>query len=105
VTTASGLEVSRDRGLSWERLPAQPSGAAISVATSPSDPQVLYAGTPPGSAKSGDGGQSWSLATPSDQPVLAIAASPTDPNRVLFVTQTGALYRSDDGGTTWRVPG
>jgi photosystem II stability/assembly factor-like uncharacterized protein len=37
-----------------------------------------------------------------DRPVLALAADPADPQVLLAGTPTGNLYRSADGGQTWR---
>ncbi len=43
--------------------------------------------------KGGDGGQmNW-----------ALAVSPTDPQKLLFGTDTSGIWRSDDGGATWLI--
>lgn len=104
ATTTTGLAISRDQGASWEPVPGQEI-AVISVAAAVDNPLVLYAGTPNGLVKSSGGGKTWSSIGPGGVIVVAaLAIAPTDPNRVVFVTQTGALYRSDDAGATWRSP-
>ena len=104
ATTTTGLAVSVDRGTSWQPTRAQP-GGVISLAAPADDPRLLYAGTPNGLVKSADGGTTWTPIGPRDVTVVvAVATTPTATGRVLFVTQTGALYRSDDAGATWREP-
>lgn len=38
-----------------------------------------------------------------DSPLLALAVSPADPAVVVAGTPSGAIYRSADGGTTWKA--
>ncbi|HEV2122452.1 MAG TPA: hypothetical protein VGW38_06730 [Chloroflexota bacterium] len=102
AATGTGLMVSRDAGQSWEALPSQPGGQIISLAVRASDPQTLYAGTPSGLAKSMNGGESWTSLGPEGVPILAIAVTPGDPNRIFLLSDEGAVYRSVDGGATWR---
>ena len=104
VATEAGIRISFDRGETWQPLSAQPSGTTLTLALSPTDPGLLYAGTADGLARSTDSGATWIALGPAGIPVLALAVSPTDPQRVTFVTQGGGVYRSDDGGTTWRAP-
>lgn len=80
----------------------QPSGQVISLAITASDSQKIYVGTANGLTKSTDGGASWTNLGPNGVPVLALAVSSNDPDRVFVVSDEGALYRSDDGGVTWR---
>jgi photosystem II stability/assembly factor-like uncharacterized protein len=91
-----------------------------SLAASPHEPGVVYAGTKPaGVFVTSDGGQTWieleafrqirgyrfwrSPAEPPDWGayVQAIAISPADPNVLLAGIEFGAVVRSDDGGQTW----
>jgi hypothetical protein len=91
-----------------------------SLAVSPHDPDVLYAGTKPALVYvSRDGGQSWqelesfrripnrwwwfSPAEPPDMRayVMDIALSPDDPDVLLAGIELGAVVRSEDGGRTW----
>ncbi len=117
--TRSGVLRSDDRGRSWR--PAGLDGHIVkSLAVSPHDSRVIYAGTKPALMfVSRDGGQSWveldgfrripnrwwwlSPAEPPDyRPyVMAIALSPTDPEVILAGVELGAVVRSRDGGQTW----
>jgi hypothetical protein len=101
----------------------QPCGLAgkiiKSLAVSPHDPKIMYAGTKPASLYlSKDGGCSWQelagfrripwrgwwfspAETPFQAYVNAITMSPTDPDVVLAGVEFGAVVRSKDGGRTW----
>ncbi len=91
-----------------------------SLAVSPHNSQVVYAGTKPALMfKSQDGGATWTELdgfrripnrwwwwSPAEPPdlrpyVMAIAPSPADPDVVLAGVELGAVVRSDDGGRTW----
>jgi photosystem II stability/assembly factor-like uncharacterized protein len=104
VATAAGIAESTDQGTTWDLLPAQPSGALLSLAMSPSDPQVLYAGTPDGLERSIDGGASWTVLGPRNLSVLVLAVSPTDSMSVVLISEGGRVYRTDDGGKSWQTP-
>lgn len=117
--TTGGLLRSDDLGLTWYSS-GMDGHIVKSLAVSPHDPDVVYAGTKPALMfVSRDGGQSWaelegfrripnrwwwfSPAEPSDlRPyVIAIAPSPIDPNVLLAGIEFGAVVRSKDGGRTW----
>ena len=93
------------------------------IAIAPSDPNILYAGTgeedsrnsiSPGGGvyKSTDAGRSWKLiGLEATQQIGRIVVDPTDP-KVVYVAALGhawnsnperGLYKSTDGGTTWRL--
>jgi photosystem II stability/assembly factor-like uncharacterized protein len=84
-------------------------GAAhvYTVKQSPSNPNVIYAGTATtGMWKSVDKGKNWALLT-KDMPltrVFAIEIDRWNENRVWFESN-GTVYRSDDGGTNWTITG
>jgi photosystem II stability/assembly factor-like uncharacterized protein len=105
AATDAGLAKSRDHGTTWTLLDAQPGKVTvISLAVSAGDSQALYVGTPIGLMTSTDGGASWTTLAEPNVPVLAIAVAPTDPARILILNDTGAVYRSDDGGASWQSP-
>jgi photosystem II stability/assembly factor-like uncharacterized protein len=108
---------SDDRGKTWH--PAGLSGQVVkSLAVSPLDPGVIYAGTkPPGIFVSRNGGQDWTEletfrqmrrwywftpAEPGAPYVQALVLSPTDPNVIVAGIEFGAVLRSADGGGTWQ---
>lgn len=96
---------SNDGGSTWTKLPATtlPSATAISMAVSPANADVVYAGFQNGSfLKSIDGGNNWS---PVSLPLSGIAPftivfDPATPSTVYVGTQSG-VFRSVDSGTTW----
>lgn len=123
--TAIGIGVFRsgDRGKSWEACGAGlPHGRVKQVAVHPGDANVLWValdnvrGVPGSIYKSVDGCASWvdsgrglTRAVNNDVNLMsrygAIAVSPTDPNRLYTAERSfslAALWRSDDGGDSWR---
>ncbi len=123
---ARGVYRSRDGGATWARvLYRGPSVGAVDLVIDPSDRRVLYAtlwevyrrpwqlwsgGAGSGLFKSVDGGDSWTELTHNPgMPAgplgkMTVAVSPADPRRVWANVEAtdGGLYRSDDGGGTWR---
>lgn len=118
-TQGHGVFASEDGGHTWQ--PAGLPGVIVkSLAASPHQPGVIYAGTksPPLIFRTTDGGKRWDeLAefrrvpgrwwwlSPAEPPftayVLALAVSPQDPNVLLAGIEAGAVVRSADGGQTW----
>ncbi len=90
----------------WEALAkGLPEGAEIrAIAMHPKDAQVLYAGTQHGPYRSADRGERWErLGFPDPGMVVwSILIHPTDPRILYLGTAPAAVYRSDDGGDTWR---
>lgn len=117
--TQNGVLRSDDRGLTWYGSGME--GHIVkSLAVSPHDSDIVYAGTKPAHMfTSRDGGKSWDeLAgfrqirgrwlwfSPAEPPdwrayVQAITISPTDPDVVLAGIEFGAVVRSEDGGQSW----
>jgi photosystem II stability/assembly factor-like uncharacterized protein len=123
-----GVFRTRDRGKSWEKvLFVNDSTGCSDLAIDPQDPGTLFAGMwqveihtwdlHSGGRGSGvyvthDGGDHWTEVAghgfPSDTATLgkvSVAVAPSDPDRVYALVQAGdpALYRSEDGGTSWRL--
>ena len=73
-----------------------------SFATSPTDPQVLYAGTVEAIYKSTDGGESWRTleGLRGGITIFALLVDPADASRI-YAGTTDGFYRSLDGGETW----
>ena len=90
----------------WEELtnglPADP--IVPGVAVHPNDPQVIYAGTQDGPYRSSDRGAHWErLDYPSSgAPVWSFMFRPGDPSVMYCGTAPGEIYRSINGGDSWR---
>jgi photosystem II stability/assembly factor-like uncharacterized protein len=125
-----GVFRSTDGGRTWEKvLYRDQNTGAVDLAFDPADPHVLYASLwaarqapweigasfqVPGSGlyKSTDGGGSWQPLTrglPSAAEGLGrigIGVAPSRPGRIYLQVDAdaahGGLYRSDDGGASWR---
>lgn len=117
-TQGQGILRSDDGGTHWS--PAGLEGRVVkSVAPSPHDPRVLFAGLKPAAlAVSRDGGRSWTEVegfrrapgrrlwfSPAEPPfrayVQGLAVSPGDPDVIVAGIEFGAVVRSEDGGRSW----
>jgi photosystem II stability/assembly factor-like uncharacterized protein len=118
-----GIWKTTDYGRTWYPIfDDQPTGSVGDVAVSPSNPNVLYAGSGEGLQrpdlsvgdgiyKSLDAGKTWShLGLDSVQQIGGLAIDPTNENKV-FVAALGhpyganaerGIYRTTDGGKTWQ---
>jgi photosystem II stability/assembly factor-like uncharacterized protein len=118
-----GVWKTTDYGLTWRPIfDDQPTGSIGDLAVAPSDPNIIYVGsgeglqrpdlsTGDGIYKSTDGGKTWrNVGLRDAQQIGSIIIDPKDPNRV-FVAALGhpygpneerGVYRSTDGGATWR---
>lgn len=123
-----GVATSDDLGASWYE-PDQPpvafptdTGASLGrvwqLTPGPADqPEMIYAGTEPSALfRSTDGGHTFELirglwdhphreswgAGFGGQAVHTVLPHPADPARVLVAMSTGGVYRTDDGGASWR---
>src|SRR5690606_5382525 len=94
------------------------------LAASPTEPDVVWAGTEPSEVwRSRDGGESWARTNPltalpssgswafpprpDTHHVRWIACHPREPGRLWVAVEAGALVSTADGGQSWRgrVPG
>ena len=89
----------------WEPLtrglPAETAVQAITV--HPANPDAIYLGTRSGPYRSADRGERWQrLAFPEGVEVWSLLVHPTN-QRILYAgTSPVGVWRSDDGGDTWR---
>ena len=91
--------------MSWQRLGAL-EGGTVGGLTVVEDGQrtAILAVTPAGGFRSEDG-RAWQALSPEPGPALAdaIAASPAFArDQTLFIAGRTGLFRSSDGGATWR---
>jgi photosystem II stability/assembly factor-like uncharacterized protein len=122
-----GVFRTTDGGAHWDRVLFVDENTGCSgLSMDAKNPRVLFAGTwqvemhtygefsgGPGSGvyMSRDGGTIWTRVTSPGLPKsplgkIDVAVAPTDSDRVYALIQTadqGSMWRSDDGGTNWRV--
>jgi photosystem II stability/assembly factor-like uncharacterized protein len=118
-----GLWKSTDLGNHWKSMFDEHNNESIgAIAIAPSDPNVVYVGTGEANNRQSssigegvwgttDGGKTWThLGLEKTQSINRIAIDPTNP-KVVFVASPGhlfgpnpdrGLYRSTDGGKTWK---
>ncbi|HXC17409.1 MAG TPA: hypothetical protein VNV60_08220, partial [Holophagaceae bacterium] len=118
-----GVWRSDDYGRSWMPIfDGQPSQSIGAIAVAPSDSRIIYVASGEGLHrpdlsvgdgiyKSLDAGKTWQhLGLKDGQQIPALAVDPRDPNR-LFAAVLGhpygpneerGIYRSSDGGQTWK---
>lgn len=126
-TQARGVYKSTDGGNTWRRtLFANENAGAVDLVIDPNNPRVLYATTwrvnrTPYSLNSGgegskawkstDSGETWKEISSNTGfakgtlGIMGITASPVKPDRIWAMVENkdqGGLYRSEDGGTTWK---
>jgi hypothetical protein len=83
-------------------LPQQGQSAIFALAVSPTNNQVLVAGTGAGALlRSADGGSTWKVVSTASSGVLTIAFSPFKGGVVLAGTRGNGALATKDGGSTW----
>jgi photosystem II stability/assembly factor-like uncharacterized protein len=95
-----GIFVSKD-GRSWRRIAT---GMAMAVAVDPRDPKRVIA-TTSGIALSKDAGKTWQIALRSKVMFGPVAWSPHRANLAFAVGVDRSLWRTTDGGQTWKKIG
>ncbi len=106
--TAEGVYTSYDRGTTWFPFTNNPDySRATALCPSRTEPGVFIAGAKRvGIARTTDNAASW---IPSSDGltliVLSIAADPSDPNILYAATFSSGVFRSIDGGDTWKDVG
>jgi hypothetical protein len=101
---ATGDAIARldESGSSWKVELSLPGSAAQCLAVDPTDADIAYAGLREGGVRrTADGGRSWVDCELPAPGVFSLAVSAAD-GAVYAGTEPSALYRSDDGGGTWR---
>lgn len=105
AATNSGLFRTYDINAGWEKLPVgkEINQKFITVSTSASDPNLIWAGTEnSGVIVSKDGGMTWKQIAdvPKDIAINIILVNPKNPDYVYIGTKR-TFFMSKDGGETW----
>jgi photosystem II stability/assembly factor-like uncharacterized protein len=93
-----GLLASRDDGRTWHRTLAE---GVMGLALNPADPKRAIA-TGSGIFLSSDQGESWREVLPLSAGGGPVAWSPSNPQIAYVVSFDKTLYKSTDGGASWR---
>ncbi|RSL15125.1 photosystem II stability/assembly factor-like uncharacterized protein [Edaphobacter aggregans] len=99
-----GLYISDDAGVTWNAS-AELKGQSIrALASAPSDPKTVVAGTLKGVYRSTDGGIHWQLISPEGSRELheveSIAIDPKDP-QIIYAGTWHLPWKTSDGGAHW----
>jgi photosystem II stability/assembly factor-like uncharacterized protein len=89
----------------WEQLTqGLPEGAEIHAITlHPENPDIVYLGTTKGLYRSTDRGDHWQREPlPEEADIWSVCLNPKDSRIVYAGASPPAVYRSDDGGRSWR---
>jgi hypothetical protein len=72
------------------------------VASHAAKPQVIFAAFRDGIYRSPDGAKTWVLLKGGPSGVVALTIHPERPEVLYAATGAGAVYRSEDAGTSWQ---
>ena len=109
-TVGQGVMRTTDSGESWRRVGVDQgmhSDAIVrTLASHPSRPQVVFAGTDKGLCRSDDAGAHWGIVDSplSNYSVWVLSVDPVEPDIMYVGTGTptpAAIFKSEDGGKTW----
>ena len=105
-TAGWGVWHSPDAGKSWvrHRKPFPLNSRIQALAVLPGEPRGVLAAGDTGLFASHDGGASWTrIGAAGDLPTIwSLAVDPADPLTLFAGTRPAAVYRSRDGGWTWK---
>jgi len=102
ATNGDWIFKSTDGGDSWTQFNSGLTSRVVqSLVIDPNNPQTLYAGTGNGVFKSSNGGSSWLPIGLTGSYINSILVDPSHLLTLYAGTQSGGVYKTTDGGTTW----
>ncbi|MEW6363895.1 MAG: hypothetical protein AB1714_04570 [Acidobacteriota bacterium] len=109
-TDGDGVLKSTDGGTTWSKTgPGIGDDWVLTLAVDPQNPAVVFAGSMDHLFKTSDGGARWAdcgQGLPSDLiSVTSVSISPAMPDLVYVGCYDDGLFRSTDGGGTWKLAG
>jgi hypothetical protein len=103
VATGDGVARLEESRQAWTVEPSLAGSGAQCVAVDPQDPDTVYAGLREGGVRrTRDAGRNWVDCALPEPGVYSLAVSPAD-GAVYAGTEPSRLFRSDDGGESWRA--
>ncbi|CAN5785429.1 exo-alpha-sialidase [soil metagenome] len=101
---AGGFFMSKDGGRTWKESKDLRKEAIHAMTQSPSDPDLLFVGTPEGVWLSKNSGDSWEKISSSSMPinVNSLAIDPLTPS-IIYAGTWWRPYKSTDNGNSWRL--
>ena len=106
-TIGYGVFWTNNEGKDWDRsnfVSGLPFGTRVYYLVShPHKPEVIFAGTDFGLARSEDGGKRWQIGENAlaDYSVWSLAIDPDEPEVMFAGTSQGYMFRSMNGGESW----
>jgi len=110
-----GVYKTEDRGKHWRIINSGIASYAVySLAADRTHPQTVYAATEEGLCKSEDGGERWRtlphtgpkelrITGERERSFRSVAVDPKNGNTLYAASPAGRIYKSEDGGQTWRL--
>lgn len=110
LTASNLLWLSESGGRAWRTIEpivnGRPVGPLTAIAITPYFGVRIWVAGTGGLAYSADSGATWTLQPlPTAEAVALLLAEPRAPDTLYLTTMRGAVYRSDDAGSTWRALG
>ncbi|MFH1366606.1 MAG: hypothetical protein ABIH38_01290 [Patescibacteria group bacterium] len=105
LTTDRGIYVSHDKGELWQST-ALNQGSYVNLGFDPENSDILYTAYDGRIIKSVNGGKSWQtlyFETQAGQHITDLAVDHSQGKVIYATTNTGALIKSEDYGTTWQI--
>ena len=110
-----GLYKTEDHGRNWRMINKGLANYGIfSIAVDAKNPDTVYAATENGLCKSTDAGENWTLLPGTghkqlritgekNKSIRSVAVDPSDGNTVYAASPAGKVFRSTDGGQSWKA--